>query len=135
MDIIPSEKGRSFLSKILGPHDTKDITPLQNSSDFEKGLFQNGVYHFDFDTELHKSEKDYHIYQNWLRRAQPWNEKSSLGDFVGSERHEVLWKQSFDGLIPKHWGEVWYNVMHDLEEAGKRGVQLNSVLVSAAVSH
>jgi hypothetical protein len=136
MDIVPTEGDESFLSGGFGLSNTKDITPSHlTPSDFEKSLFKDGVYHFDFDSEIRKSEGGYRSYQEWLRRAQPSNEKSSLADFIGSERHGLLWKQYFNEHIPLPWGTVWYEVQHDFKEAGVRGIQLSKGLVDAGISH
>lgn len=128
-----TEQDGGFLNRIIKKGSSKELE--KPKSNFEQELFRNGTYHFDFEAEIKKSETEYHHYQKWLRNAQPFREQSSLQDFVGSERHEIMWKQFFDGAIPKSWGESWASVMDAVEEAGKRDVQLSDTLVNAGVSH
>ena len=130
------EKGLNIFKKILKQEPKKDLAPLQNSLDFEKNLFKDGVYLYDFEREIGKSENQYLSYQNWLSKTRnPQRAKESLNYFVGSERHEIMWKQAFSGKIPKSWGDVWYNVKKSFQEAGKQNVQLSPDLVNAGVSH
>jgi hypothetical protein len=105
------------------------------SSDFEQKLFRKGTYKFDLQKELHKAELDSRRYQSWLREAQTSQGESSLQDFVESEKHEILWKQSFDRRIPRSWGVSWTSVRRAFTEAGELGVQLSETLVNAGVSH
>ena len=134
MDEGQIEQSGGIFGRLIKRKSSKEITTP--SSNFEQELFRGGVYHFDFDKELSNSEGDYRSYKGWLdKHRTPDRANRSLQDFIGSERHEIMWKQFFDGVIPKRWGEFWGNPMKDLEEAGKRKIQLSEPLVSAGVSH
>ena len=134
MDIVPSEKGGSFLSKILGSNSPKDLTP-PTQPDFEKELFKNGVYQFDIDKEIQKSEEYYRSKKDWLRHPG-WVSRAQdvLADLVSSESWDLAWKQAFSGKIPKSWA-IWYGLTDSFEKAGERNVQLSPTLVNAGISH
>ena len=133
MDKAQVEQGGGFLRRLVKRDSSREIA--KSTTDFEQELFKNGTYRFNFDVEIKKSESEYHKRQSRLRRAQLPKEQSSLRDFVGKEGHELAWKQFFDGMVPKSWGESWTNVDNAFEEAGRRDVQLSEVLVNAGVSH
>jgi len=95
---------------------------------FEQELFADGRYRFDREAEIRESELVISRYQSRLTR-------NTLEYFVNNQRHGLAWKRFFDGLIPRRWGESWASVGNDFEEAGRRNVQLNEVLVDAGVSH
>ena len=134
MDEGQIEQSGGIFGKLIKRKPSKEVTTP--SSNFEQEIFRGGVYHFDFDRELANSEGQYSSYKGWLdQHRTPDRAKRSLQDFIGSERHEIMWKQFFDGVIPKRWGETWHNPIRDLEEAGKRKVQLSELLVNAGVSH
>lgn len=45
-----------------------------------------------------------------------------------------LWLKRFSNFVPAHW-EYWRSVYHDLEIAEKSKIQLDQVLIDAAVMH
>lgn len=48
--------------------------------------------------------------------------------------YQAVWLKRFSGLIPAHW-EYWRNIFTDLEKAEKSQIQLDSVMVDAAIMH
>jgi hypothetical protein len=134
MNVGDTEKGGNPLSKIFGSNIPKDLATA-NSSNFEKELFRDGVYVFDFDREVSTAENDHQSLKDWLRHPM-WVSRAQgvLADLVTSKRWDLAWKQAFSGRIPKSWS-IWYGLTHSFEEAGKRGVQLSPTLVNAGVSH
>ena len=133
MDIGDTEKGGNFLSKILGSNSPKDLTPPK--SDFERELFKDGVYEFDFDKEIKDSEHSYVRYRDWLQHPG-WVSRAPamLADFISSENWDLAWKQAFSGRVPKSWG-ILHGPMEAFPEAAKRNIQLSPTLVNAGVSH
>lgn len=134
MDSGNTEKGGNALGKIFGSSAPKDIVSA-NPTDFEKGLFKNGVYQFNFNKEIKESERHYHSTKDWLRHPE-WVSRAQdvLADLVSSERWDLAWKQAFSGTIPKSWS-IWYGLTDSFKEAGKRDIQLSSTLINAGVSH
>lgn len=134
MNAGDTEKGGNPLGKFFGTNIPKDITTAL-SSDFEKELFRDGVYVFDFDKEVGRAEEHYHSKKEWLRHpAWVTRAQDMLADLVTSEQWELAWKQAFSGRIPKSW-YIWHGPMKAFEEAGKRNIQLSPTLVNAGVSH
>lgn len=134
MEANDAELVNDSLNKIISQSTPKDMA-FTNQSAFEKELFKDGIFEFDFDKEIDKSEDSYFRMKDWLRHPG-WvtRAKGVLSDLVTSERWGIAWKQAFTGKIPKSW-HIWYNVMESFEEADKKGVQLNPILVSAGISH
>ena len=133
MDVGKTEKGGNFLSKILRSNPTKNLTVPQ--SDFEKELFKDGAYAFDFDKEVQEAEGVYHRTTGWLHhRLEPDRVQNVLAGLASSESWDLAWKQAFSDRIPKNW-DVWGKVMVSFKEAGRRNIQLSPVLVNAGVSH
>lgn len=134
MDSGNTEKGGNALGKIFGSNAPKDLA-ITTSSDFERDLFQNGVYMFDFDKEVDRASENYHSMKEWLDHPG-WVSRAQavLTDLVTSEQWELAWKQAFSGRIPKSW-YIWHGPIDAFEKAGKKNVQLSSILVNAGVSH
>lgn len=134
MDVGNTEKGENPLSKIFGSSAPKDLATVA-SSDFERDLFKDGVYEFDFDKEVDRASEHYQSKKEWLRHPM-WVGRAQevLVDLVTSEQWELAWKQAFSGRIPKSW-HIWHGPHHDFEEAGAKNVQLSPTLVNAGVSH
>ncbi len=106
------------------------------TTDFERSLFADGVYVYDPAAEHANAEGDIARSADWYKNNPYWDEQrqDSLSRDVFQKRWELAWKQHFSGQVPKDW-EMWHAPMDDIEEAGRRGVQLSGTLVDAAVSH
>lgn len=106
-------------------------------TDFERGLFADGVYIFDPTAEHADAEGDIARSAEWYKNNPYWDEQrttDSLSRDIFQKRWELAWKQHFSGQVPKDW-EMWHAPMDDIEEAGRRGLQLSGTLIDAAVSH
>ena len=137
MDIGDTEKEGYFLGKLLKPTQKGEMVPVASQpSDFEKELFRSGVYEFNFDKEVQKSEADYRRDGAWLHQARwaPDRAKETLASFASSESCDLAWKQAFSGVIPIHWN-IWYIVEDSFNEGGKRNVQLSPTLINAGISN
>lgn len=105
--------------------------PINNStevSDFERSLFKDGAYFYDPEAEQMDAENDIARIAQWYGENPYWDEqrtKDSLDRDIFFARWELAWKQHFSGLVPKHW-EIWYGAMDDVEEAGRRKIQLST---------
>lgn len=132
MDEGATEKGSIIKRFFKKPELEK---PVVTSSNFERDIFKNGVYEFDFDEEISDAERSVLQHKAWLERSwEKHRHKESMDYTVSHERHDVMWKQAFSGLIPKHWNH-WVGIKDDFENAGKQHIQLSSTLVDAGVSH
>ncbi len=132
MDEGVTEKG-GLLNRIF--QKKTDLAQNPTVSDFERDLFRGGVYEFNFDEEISDAEKSVLQHKAWLERSwEKHRHKESMDYTVSHERHDVMWKQAFSGLIPKHWSH-WIGIRDDFESAGKLHIQLSPTLVDAGVSH
>lgn len=116
-------------------HKKTDITNHPPISDFEQELFRNGVYVFDPNKEIYDAEKILLQHKDWMDRN--WGNflhRDSFDDKIAYEKHHILWKQAFSGLIPIHWSD-WREVKNDFEKGRELNIQLNPTLVDAGVTH
>lgn len=112
-----------------------EVVANPNVTDFERNLFADGVYVYNPAAELADAESDIARMTAWYR--DNWDIQrahDSLSDDVSQKRWELSWKQHFSGQVPKDW-EMWDAPMMDVEQAGKRGLQLSETLIDAAISH
>lgn len=124
------------LELVLAPPVTEAVAN-PSVSDFERTLFADGVYIFDPATEQVDAESDIARSAEWYKNNPYWDEQrthDSLSRDVLEKRWELAWKQHFSGQVPKDW-KMWHGPIEDIEEAGKRGLQLSGTLIDAAVSH
>lgn len=127
------QKELELLPAVLASPDAEMHLPI---SDYEQGLFANGVYTYDPNSEIDRAEDSIRSHSDWLKRAG-WSEdrsSDSLNYDITHQRWELAWKQHFSGRVPKQW-RIWHGAMHDVEVAGERDVQLSDTLIDAAVSH
>lgn len=136
MNIGDPEKDNYPLAKISGPSTPKD-QDTSKLSDFEKEMFEEGVYEFNFDKEVDKANTHF---QKTIEMIQhpPMdisNPKVIIDNLMPSANWDLAWKRTFSGKIPKSWGESWENVRRDFDVAEKRNAQLSPALVNAGISH
>jgi hypothetical protein len=94
---------------------------ISNITDYERSLFDDGIYII---VEYYNNHPSYKR-QDGL----------SLEKEIIKKRWALAWGDRFNGQVPDGWAGGGSLVMQDIEEAGKRGIQLSTTLIDAAVSH
>jgi hypothetical protein len=110
---------------------------ISNITDYERSLFDDGIYIIDLSTELADAERDIAHTVEYYNNHPSYKRQDglSLEKEIIKKRWALAWGDRFNGQVPDGWAGGGSLVMQDIEEAGKRGIQLSTTLIDAAVSH
>ena len=105
-------------------------------SDFERSLYNDGVYNESEDSMLEKAHKRKMLMRDWYsdKDLPIYDELHSVMRVDMAAEWDLSWMETYKGKVPSGW-DSWIGVSDTFREAGKERVQLSDELIAAGLMH